>query len=59
MALDDPNAVAHCLREARHALDQAHALASEEHGRTGAVRDAIFGINSTIDALSILIGLRL
>jgi len=50
-SLDDPRAVVYALREMAHAGRQAHAAASEEGGKTGWVRDLIFGLNTAIDAL--------
>lgn len=53
--LDDPQAVLHLLRRMAWDGAQAHAAASEEGGLTGTIRDMLFGINSTIDALLSLV----
>jgi hypothetical protein len=57
-ALDDHQAVVYHYREASHALRQLHAVASEEAGLTGPLRDALFGINSTLDAVMALAGVE-
>lgn len=53
--LDNPAIVIGKLQEAGRSLSAAHAAASETEGHrdnlTGPVRDAIFGINTTVDAL--------
>lgn len=59
MTLTNPTAVLHHLRAAREKLSFAHAAAGETEGDqsdlNGPVRDAIYGINTTIDALYELI----
>ena len=51
MGLDDREAVLYLLREMQHAGSQAHNAASEDGGLTGPVRDMIFGLNSSVEAL--------
>lgn len=51
MNLDDPTTVRYYLREMAQAGAQAHGAASEDDGRTGVMRDLIFGLNTVIDAL--------
>lgn len=51
MNLDDREAVLYALRDMQQAGSRAHNAASEAGGMTGPVRDMLFGINSTIDAL--------
>jgi len=53
--LDDPTTVRYYLREMRQAGEQAHGAAGEDDGRTGAVRDALFAINTLVDAIDALI----
>ena len=55
MKLDDPTTTLYYLREMSHAGTQAHGAAGEDDGRTGAVRDLLFGLNSIVDALVALI----
>lgn len=57
--LESPEYVVSKLREAGQSLSLAHQRAGESEGDrrdlNGAVREAIFGINSTIDALASMI----
>lgn len=53
--LDHREGLLYVLREMQQKGSQAHHIASEEGGMTGAMRDMLFGINSTIDALVSLI----
>jgi hypothetical protein len=49
--LDDTDAVLYALRDMSQAGGRAHTAASQDDGRTGVVRDLIFGLNTTVDAL--------
>jgi hypothetical protein len=51
VTLDQPDAVLYHLREMSICGARAHAAATEDEGLTGAARDLLFGVNSTIDAL--------
>ena len=53
--LDDRDAVLYALRDMQQAGSKAHTAASEEGGLTGVVREMLFGINTTVDALVSLI----
>jgi hypothetical protein len=55
MNLDNREAVTYALREMLQAGVQAHNAASEDGGLTGSVRELIFGINTTVDALAFII----
>lgn len=54
--LDDIAAVRFHYDEARAALGRLHAAASDEGGMTGPLRDALFGINTMLDAVMALAG---
>ena len=53
--MDDREAVAYHLKRMAHHGAQAHRFATEEGGKTGAVRDLVFGINTMIDALGAIL----
>lgn len=59
MALENPNAIIYHLRRAVGELSLAHGVAGETEGNrtnlSGPVRDAIYGLNTTVDALVVLI----
>jgi hypothetical protein len=59
MKLTHPSNVVHHLREASEQLSSAHLMAGESEGdRTnliGPVRDAIFGLNTAVEALVAMI----
>jgi hypothetical protein len=56
--LDDQASVLYAYNEASSALHRLHAVASEAGSMTGPVRDALFGINSTLDAVMALAGVH-
>lgn len=49
--LDDREAVLYHLRDMSAAQRRAHEAAGEDGGRTGVVRDLLFGIGTVLDAL--------
>lgn len=53
--LVDPTTTAYYLREMAQAGAQAHGAAAEDGDSTGPIRDIIFGLNTTIDALLALV----
>jgi hypothetical protein len=53
--LDHREGLLYVLREMQQKGSQAHHIASEEGGMTGTVRDLLFGVNTTIDAVVSLI----
>jgi hypothetical protein len=59
MPLESPAEVVKCLRAATTALSLAHRAAGEREGErtnlNGLVRDIIFGLNTAVDSLSMLV----
>ena len=55
MTLDDPERLLDALTEMRESGSRAHEAAGEEGNRAGAMRDAIYGVNTVVDALISLV----
>jgi hypothetical protein len=55
VSLDRPEELAVHLAAMLDAGARAHVAASEEGGRTGPVRDLLFGLNTVVEALIALI----